>query len=308
MNLTQRHLRMFIATASAGNISRASEALHISQPALTRGLQEFESQLGVTLFQRTTRKLSLTHEGERFLPVAQRLLGDMELVTAELRQQVTGLRGAVAVAVGTAFGCTVLPEILRRFSDSHPGVSIRLIDDNSQGITARVSRAEVDFGIGSPVGDSSPLLCQRLLSAPLGLLADETRYPLTGFERDQDLAALPLLKEAADTSIMHMLRTHGSDIVSQMGRGIEVSSLALQLAFAQQGLGVAVVSALGASHPMARGLRFVPLQPAILRDVFTIQRRDRAASPSARALMRAVGVGLNHVQLHPAVQIAVLPA
>jgi LysR family carnitine catabolism transcriptional activator len=303
MNLTQRQLRLFITTAALGNISRASEVLHISQPALTRGLQEFESQLGVALFQRTTRKVRLTHEGERFLPVAQRLLGDMERATADLRQQMAGLQGTVAVAVGTAFGCTVLPEVLRRFSDSHPDVSVRLIDDNSQGITARVSRAEVDFGIGSPVGDSSPLLCQRLLRAPLGLLANETFFPLAGFERDQDLSALPLLKEAADTSIMHMLRTHGSDIVSQMGRGIEVSSLALQLSFAQQGLGVAVVSALGASHPMAQGLRFVPLQPAILRDVFTIQRRDQASSPSARALLQAVREGLNHVQLHPAIQI-----
>jgi LysR family carnitine catabolism transcriptional activator len=307
MNLTQRQLRMFVATASTGNISRASEALHISQPALTRGLQEFESQLGVSLFQRTTRRLSLTHEGERFLPVAQRLLSDMELATTELKQQVAGLRGAVAVAVGTAFGCTVLPEVLRQFSASHPGVTVRLIDDNSQGITARVSRAEVDFGIGSPVGDSGPLLCHRLLSAPLGLLANEARHPLTSFEQDQDLSALPLLKESADTSIMHMLRTHGSDIVSQMGQGIEVSSLALQLAFAQQGLGVAVVSALGASHPMAQGMHFVPVRPAILRDVFTIQRRDRAPSPSARALMQAVGLGLQRVQLHPAVRIAVSP-
>ena len=307
MNLTQRQLRMFAATAAAGNISRASEALHISQPALTRGLQEFESQLGVTLFQRTTRTLKLTHEGERFLPVAQRLLGDMELATAEIREQVTGMRGTVSVAVGTAFGCTVLPEVLRRFSQSHPDVKVRLMDDNSQGITARVSRAEVDFGIGSPVGDSGPLLCARLLSAPLGLLGDDAQYPLATFARDQDLTALPLLKEAADTSIMHMLRTHGSDIVSHMGQGIEVSSLDLQLTFARQGLGVAVVSALGASHPLAQGLCFVPLRPTISRDVFTIQRRDRAASPSARALMQAVTEAMRRVHLHPAVQIAIEP-
>ena len=307
MNLTQRQLRMFAATAAAGNISRASEALHISQPALTRGLQEFESQLGVTLFQRTTRTLKLTHEGERFLPVAQRLLVDMERATAEIREQVTGMRGTVSMAVGTAFGCTVLPEVLKRFSQSHPDVKVRLMDDNSQGITARVSRAEVDFGIGSPVGESGPLLCKRLLNAPLGLLGDDARYPLAAFERDQDLTALPLLKEAADTSIMHMLRTHGSDIVSHMGQGIEVSSLDLQMTFARQGLGVAVVSALGASHPLAQGLYFVPLRPTISRDVFTIQRRDRAPSPSARALMRAVNVGMQRVHLHPAVQIATEP-
>jgi LysR family carnitine catabolism transcriptional activator len=60
-----------------GNISRASEALHISQPALTRALKEFESQISTVLFERTTRRLALTPEGERFLPTAQRLLSDL---------------------------------------------------------------------------------------------------------------------------------------------------------------------------------------------------------------------------------------
>lgn len=233
--------------AEQGNISRASETLHISQPALTRALQEFETQLGVMLFLRSTRK--------------------------------------------------------RRFALSHPAVKVRLVEDNSLGITARVTRSEVDFGIGSPVGDTGPLLCQRLLSAPLGLLADGTIYPLKPRMSQQQIAALPLLKEAADTSIVQLLRTRGSDIVGQMDKGIEVSSLALQLALVRAGLGVAVLSALGASHPQAQGLCFVPLRPAILREVFMLQRRDRAPSPSARALLRAIVSGLQHAALHPAVKV-----
>ena len=152
MNMTERHLRMFTTTAALGNISRASEQVHVSQPALTRALQEFESQLGVKLFARTTRRLALTHEGERFMPVAQRLLADMQQAALELREQSTGMRGTVSIAVGTAFGCSILPAVLRRFTASHPHVRVHLVDDNSAGITSRVSRAEVDLGIGSPVG------------------------------------------------------------------------------------------------------------------------------------------------------------
>ena len=74
MNLTQRQLSMFVITADLMNILRASQVLHISQPALSRALQELEAQLGVTLLQRTTRQLSLTTDGQQFLPVAQRLL------------------------------------------------------------------------------------------------------------------------------------------------------------------------------------------------------------------------------------------
>lgn len=288
MNLTERQLRMFTTTAALGNISRASEALHISQPALTRGLQEFESQLGVALFARTTRKLGLTHEGERFLPAAQRLLSDMQQATRELREQSRGLTGTVTLAVGTAFGCTVLPAVLQRFAGSHPGVRLRVLDDNSAGITTRVARAEADLGIGTPVGETSVLLCRRLLSAPLGLLANPTHYRLAANASAKDLASLPLLKEPADTSIAQVLRAHGSDVVAHMERGTEVSSLALQLALARAGVGVAVMSALGASHPAAKGLHFAPLRPRLVREVFLIQRSDRAPSPSCRALVEAI--------------------
>ena len=217
MNLTQRQLRMFVTTAAVGNISRASEALHISQPALTRALQEFESQLGVALFLRTTRQLALTPEGERFLPVAQRLQHDLTEAAAQIQDEATGQRGSVCLAVGEAFGCTVLPDILQSFVTTHPGVRVRVVNDNSQGITRRVAHGEVDFGIGSPVGRTEALRCTKLLSAPLGLLFNPQLHQLKAWVRTETLGDLPLLKEGSDTSIVSVLRAQGSDLVAHMG-------------------------------------------------------------------------------------------
>ncbi len=305
MNLSQRQLQMFVTTAALMNVSRASQALHISQPALSRALQELESQLGVKLLLRTTRQLALTHEGNQFLPVAQRLLHDLQQAASDLREQATGLSGAVTLAVGTAFGCTVLPGILRSFAVSHPGVRLRVIDDNSAGISARVIRAEADVGIGSLFGDTSGMACQLLLTAPLGLLGDPTRFDLASAVKTGDLIQLPLLKEPLDSSIMQVLQSRGSALLQHMGKGVEVSSLALQLALAQAGVGVAVVSALGASHPQASGLQFVPLRPAMQREVFLMQRRDRVLNPSARAFAHAVRTGLALAVLHASVQLVV---
>ena len=302
MNLSQRQLQMFVTTAALMNISRASEALHISQPALSRALQELESQLGVKLLLRTTRQLTLTHEGSHFLPVAQRLLRDLSQATSDLLEQATGLTGAVTLALGTAFGCTVLPGILRSFALSHPGVRLHLIDDNSAGISSRVIRAEADLGIGSLFGDTSNLACSLLLTAPLGLLGDPTRFDLITAVKTGDLSALPLLKEPPDSSIMQVLQSRGSALVPQMGKGVEVTSLALQLALAHAGVGVAVVSALGASHPQAGSLQFVAITPAMAREVFMMQRRDRELSPSARAFANAVRSGLSQAILHSSVQ------
>ena len=306
MNLSQRQLQMFVATAELLNVSRASEWLHISQPALSRALQELESQLGVKLLLRTTRQLSLTHEGIQFLPVAQRLLRDLQQAASDLREQATGLTGAVTLAVGTAFGCTVLPGILRSFAISHPDVRLKVIDDNSAGISARVIRAEADLGIGSLFGDTSGLTCRLLLTAPLGLLGDPARFALQAAVKAGDLSQLPLLKEPLGSSIMQVLQHRGSALVQQMGNGVEVSSLALQLALAQAGVGVAVMSALGASHPQASGLQFVPLKPAMAREVFMVQRRDRELNPSASAFANAVRVGLGQALLHSSVKLAVV--
>lgn len=301
MNLSQRQLQMFAAVATLGGVSRAAQALHITQPALTRAVKEFEAQLGVALFRRSGRRLVLTHEGERFVPVAQRLLSELDQAVAGLREQARGLRGSVTVATGTAFGSTVLPTVVRAFAQSHPGVRLRLIDDNSAGITERVARAEADMGIGSPVGDTRLLDCEPLLSAPLGLLGDAQRFDLPARLTPQVLAALPPLKEPADTSILQALRQQSSPLVAQMEAGVEVSSLTLQLALARSGVGVAVLSALGASHPLAAGLRFVPLRPALRREVF---HRERSPSPSLRAFMQALQQGLHQASLLPLVRRA----
>lgn len=304
MNLSQRQLRMFVATARLLNISRASEALHITQPALTRALREFEAQLGLQLFHRTTRQVSLTAEGERFLPVAQRLLADLDHAASDLREQARGVSGSLTIAVGTAFGATVLPAVVRDFRRAHPAVRLRLVDENSGSITARVARAEADLGIGSPVGDTAALDCHLVLSASIGLLGDARRFPLHRRLRQGNLDDLPLLKEPPDTSIAHVLQAHGSEWVARMDRGVEVSSLALQLALAKAGAGVALLSALGASHPMAAGLRFTPLSPTVRRELFMMRRRDRPLPAAATAFLEALQQGLRTASLHPGVKLA----
>jgi LysR family transcriptional regulator, carnitine catabolism transcriptional activator len=305
MNISQRQLRMFTAVAEAMNFSRASASLGISQPALTRAIREFERQLGVVLFERTTRRLALTEEGRRLLPAAQRLIDDMRHAVAELRAPAAGLGGSVSLAIGTAFACTVLPRVLREFTHRHLQVRVVLREANSAGITGAVARAEVDFGIGSIVGAQTALTTVKLLEAPLGLLAHPRHMPLPRRPTPQVLGRLPLLKEAEDTSIMQLLRQHGADIVAVMERGVEVSNLATQLALAAAGVGVAVMSALGASHPDAGHLVFVPLVPAIRREVFLMRRADRPLRPSARALWDLILAELPCTVLHAKVDVTV---
>lgn len=307
MNMNQRQLRMFTVLAQVQHFSRASELLHISQPALTRSIQDLESQLGVPLFNRTTRQLSLSEDGRRFLPMAQRLLGDMEHIAQDLRAQSEGIRGLVTVALGTAFGSVLMPAVLQQLQKTHPDVQVRLLDDNSAGITSRVLRAEADVGIGSPMGDTAALSCVRLASAAIGLLANPDYFDLNEPIDLGATAQLPLLREPQDTSIMHVLHSRGSELVGHMQRGIEVSNLAIQLALVREGVGIGVMSALGASHALAQGMRFAPLSPAISREVFLMTQRTRRLTLAPQALIAVLHDTLDRVSkestpLHPLVQ------
>lgn len=302
MNLTQRQLLLFTTAAQTLNVTQAARRVHLSQPAFTRALQALEQSLGLPLFRRTTRELALTEDGRRFLPTAQRLLGDLEQAVLSLRDPRATLRSTVTVAVGTAFACTILPAIVRAYGERYPGVRVRIRDDNSEGIAARVARGEADLGIASLIGKAPELAAVPLLSAPLGVLAP-ARYPLPARPSAARLAGLPLIKEADDTSIMGLLRQHGSALVTAMEAGTEVSSLAVQLALVRADAGVAVVSALGAAHPYARGLRFVPLVPAVRRDILLLTRRDAALRPPARALAEAIVAALRRTRLPPGVRL-----
>lgn len=304
MNLSQKQLRMFVVTARLGNISRAAQELHISQPALTRALKEFELQCGTLLFERSTRRLALSEEGERFLPTAQRLLMDLTEAASRLKANASEVAGSVTLCTGTAFGALLLPSVLQALMARHPGIRVRIVDDTSGAIVRRVVNAEADLGIASLSGDTSGLHCHKLLSAPLGVLANTAFFPASALKDAQALAALPLLKEGPDTSIMQLLRMHGSDLVGQMEAGVEVPSLSIQLALAQAGAGVAVLSALGASHPQAQGMCFVPLRPTVRREVFLLQRRDRPLSPSGRLLREALLRPLASPHAHPLIRFS----
>lgn len=303
MNLSQKQLSLFITTAQAGHITQASERLGISQPTLTRALARFEKELGVMLFHRTTRRLSLTPEGQRFLPVAQRLLNEMEDAREVLQGGSGEITGRVSLTMGSTVGGTLMPPLLKMFMRRYPGVRVRVVESYGVETTKSVRSGEVDLGIGTPQGDIAGLRCDLLLQAPLGIVYRRDQYKI----RDgglETLSNLPILKEGPNSSIIDLLRINGSPIVSMMSKGIDVTSLTMQLALVQAGMGVAVLSALAASHPQAVDLGFTLLEPAIERPVFLMQRTDRPASPAVAALAKVFLEDLQIVDLRPEVKLS----
>jgi DNA-binding transcriptional LysR family regulator len=123
-----RHLRYFIATAEEENVSRAALKLHVSQPAISRQIQDLESELGFKLFERHAKSLKLTEAGKVFLADAKALLQRADESVKNARAVAGGARGELRVGYAPSLTVRILPPTLRAFQAQFPGVRVALHD------------------------------------------------------------------------------------------------------------------------------------------------------------------------------------
>lgn len=158
-----RQLRHFIAVAQHLHFGRAAAALHMSQPPLSRSIQDLEARLGATLLARSRRKVALTPEGTRFLEEAQRVIAQLERAVLEVGSMAAGAGGRLRLGFVSLADFGVLPGLLKTFKASHPGVALALRELLSPDQALALSAGELDFGLLLPpvAGDLEHLVVQR---------------------------------------------------------------------------------------------------------------------------------------------------
>jgi DNA-binding transcriptional LysR family regulator len=291
MNVSLRHLRAFISVAQTGSFTAAANALLLSQSALTKTIRELEQEVELPLFERTTRRVSLTENGRAFYPVAKRLLNDLDSSLDELRARALGSTGVVSVASGLAFASTVFPPVIAELNKRYPNIHINVVDDTSGGVIQRIETGEVDLGIGSYVGSAQNILSIRsLLVARLGVLFPPDYPGVPTRVTGDDLKNLPVLCDAPDSSIAAALRRYIPEYWETVVRRVVVTNLDLQLSMIRSGVGVCIVSALAASHPSAKGMPFRLIEsPELQREIYVFTRKQLPVSPAASAFLSVMG-------------------
>ena len=120
-------LRAFCQVARLGSVSRAAEALFLSQPAVTLQLQALERELGTALFERIGRRFSLTREGQVLYEIARPLVEGLDGLDGEFRSKIKGLQaGELHVAAGSSTILYLLPTLVQAFREQHPEVQLVL--------------------------------------------------------------------------------------------------------------------------------------------------------------------------------------
>jgi DNA-binding transcriptional LysR family regulator len=165
-----RHLRYFVAVAEELNFHRAAERLHLAQPALSSQIKTLEEELGVRLFERSTRSVKMTPPGRVFLDEARSVLAAANQAEQRAKKAEQGVVGTLRIGVIAPAANAWLAGILRRFRQQFPGVQLSLFDLTSTEQLRRLRIGELEAGLlRPPVG--FPELEYKFVEESIQLLA-----------------------------------------------------------------------------------------------------------------------------------------
>lgn len=179
MNITFRQLRVFVEVARHGSMIRAATTLHLTPPAVSMQIKEIEVQVGLPLFDREGRHVSLSTTGEYFLVHARQLLASLketENSMARLRHLEHGMLTIGIVSTAEYF----VPQLLARFNDDHPGVELRLrVASNREQLVALMRAGEIDLSIMGRPPKEVATRAEAFAAHPLVFVAP-ARHDLVG--------------------------------------------------------------------------------------------------------------------------------
>lgn len=142
-----RVLRYFLTVVREGGINRAAEVLHITQPTLSRQLSQLEEEVGVKLFHRGARRITLTNEGILLRRRAEEILSLVDRTEKELTQQEELVEGRIVIGCGELAAVQVLPEIIVPFHEKHPLVSYDIFTANADLVKEQMEKGLIDIGV-----------------------------------------------------------------------------------------------------------------------------------------------------------------
>jgi len=299
INVTLKHLRGFVAVAEEGSYSRAAERLFLTQSSVTATIQQVENAIGLVLFDRTTRRVTLTQAGADFLPVARRLLKDLDAAIADIRAVAERQKGHLGIAAAPSVIALILPPVISEFSARFANISLAIRDGSSQTVQQRVLDNEIDFGIASKWSSEAGLEFKPVLKDRFEVVARRD-HPLARRRRVawKDLEEHRFIGLATDTGIQAMLRSVPSVPRSIQSPLYQTSSTTVLEAMLREGLGISVLPALAARLISSDKLAFVELaDPLVERELCIITRQGRTLSPAAQTMLRLIMERLQSVRL-----------
>lgn len=298
------HLRDFVAIAKAGSARSAARAVGLSQPALTRSLSELEQELGVGLFERHARGMTLTAAGDRFLVRASAALEEVRRGFEEVGQTQGRMQGSVAVALASAVVFTTLPAACQAFRRECPEVRLRVVEGLFPAVEPRLRDGRLDFYMGPrPERALASSYRVELLFRNERVVVGRKDHPLRHARSMVDL----LDAEWIITGLRERLEAEFDEQFTALGLRVPQSSMVVESMLALVALlastdGLAFLPRQWTDTPLLRGL-VEPIavgEPLIAPDVVLVTRSTLPLTPAAERLAMLLRRGTGQPFQNPA--------
>ncbi len=175
-----RQLEYFQMVSRLNNITRAAERLHVAQPSITIAIQKLEDELGVLLFDRSQKQITLTAEGQVFLQHVDNILRSVQNAILEINDYKNLQKGSIKIGIPPMIGSFLFPEIFADFKKLYPNIELFMAEEGSLAIRKLLEEGELDLGI-IIVSHTSPLLETLPITKGEILLCLPPDHPLSSF-------------------------------------------------------------------------------------------------------------------------------
>lgn len=294
--MTLQELRYLVALADHGHFGRAAEACHVSQPTLSSQLKKLEEDLGVVLFERTSKTLHITRVGQKIVDQARRVLAEAEIILALAREPAPPLVGPLTLGVIPTLGPYLLPWLVPQLNRAAPHLRLTLCEDLTDGLLARLRAHRVDATlIALPIAGQD-LEIRPVFDEPF-CFACPPDHPLAKSEyvRDEDLRRTKLLLLTDG----HCLREQALAVCGQRDALLEnadadvrATSLETLRQMVAAGMGCTLLPAMAVACPKDEPFSVRPLAGCASRRIGLVWRRTYPNRSDMEHLANVIRAGL----------------
>lgn len=285
-NISLKQMRAFVTVAHAGSFTRAAEQLYITQSALSSLIRNLEAELSLRLFDRTTRRLALTDEGQALLKSLERLLRDLDQIKLDLRDINALRRGRVRIGTTPLLASSFMTMAVQSFCDRYPGIKVQIVDDTPSQLLNGLHEGEIDLLVTTLEGNNAALHSTVLLSDAMVLVCPgRHRFAQQAGVLWAEMAQEPVIALRKGSG----LRAITEEVLESVGHDLkpaqEVNHVSTAIAMVAAGMGIAALPAYSVSFGEAPPVRAIPLVgPVVERHVSLSMLKDRTPSAASKAM------------------------
>jgi LysR family carnitine catabolism transcriptional activator len=281
-----RQFEYIVAVADQGTFTKAAISMHVSQPSLSNGVRNLESELGVELFARLGRTVRLTSAGEQVVHVARRVIRDVADLTTVSRSVADVQTGQLDLVALPTLAVDPLAQLVGQFRSRFPGITIRVGEpEDASSIEREVSSGNAELGFTDITTGGTGLVRVELFRQEVFAVCPPTTDLPEGPITPEQLATLPLIATPPGTSTRRLLDRVVSRSQVDPNIVVQIHHREAILALVLAGAGVALLPAPMAHDAETRGAAVRPLRPAVTRRIGVVHRPG-LLSPAATAMLK----------------------